>query len=191
MSRAGRTLLAAALLAPAMASAQAVPALPFRSGQVRFHAPVSGGPDVRGSAPLAAAAYSGSDLAAVQGWAELRVAEMRTGIGLRDRHLRDAMHADSFPVIRFDVLEVRPGTVRGDTIEITFRGRVTMHGQTRDLTAPGTAVLGPRTVSATAAFAVDLVDHGISPPTRFLGTVRVQRVIGIEVGVVFGLPQSP
>ncbi|MGI9180727.1 MAG: YceI family protein, partial [Longimicrobiaceae bacterium] len=36
-----------------------------------------------------------------RGTIELQVASLRTGIALRDRHLRDEMAADSFPVIRF------------------------------------------------------------------------------------------
>ncbi|OYV72125.1 MAG: hypothetical protein B7Z72_05465, partial [Gemmatimonadetes bacterium 21-71-4] len=63
-------------------------------------------------------------------------------------------------------------------------------GQTRDDTIPGTVVLGPGTAQAAAAFPLDMRDYGIKPPTRFLGIVRVEPVVGITVELTFGQPTA-
>lgn len=181
-----------AALAPARARSQAVPAAPFAGGEIVFAVTVSNAPNFSGHAPVSEAAFTGTRLDTVQGHAVVRVADMRTGIGLRDHHMRNAMEADSFPVIRFELLGMTPGAARGDTVEVSCRGRLTLHGQTRDVAAPGSVVVGADSVEITATFPVDMTQYGIRPPTRFFGAVKVQPVVNVTAHLRFGAaPAAP
>jgi len=175
-----------ALALSARARSQALPAAPFASGEVTFAVIVSNAPNFTGHVPVSEAAFTGAELAAAQGHAVVRVADMRTGIGLRDHHMRNAMEADSFALIRFELLGVTPGAARGDTVEVSCRGRLTLHGQTRDVTAPGSVVIGANAVEITATFPVDMTQYGIKPPTRFFGAVKVQPVVTLTAHLRFG-----
>ena len=181
-------LLPAALaaLAVSRAGAQALTPEPLRSGEVSFFVQVSNGPDFTGHVAVTKAGFTGADVAAAQGFVEVRLVDMQTGIGLRDRHMRNAMDADSFPTIRFEVTGLTPGTSRGDTIGVTYRGRLTIHGQTRDVTAEGTLVALPGRLDVTATLPVDMREYGVAPPTRFFGTVKVQPVVRITARLRFG-----
>lgn len=178
-------LLLALALAPAGAWSQALPTVPFASGEIVFAVTVSNAPNFAGHVPVSEAAYTGAQLAAAGGHAVVRVADMRTGIGLRDHHMRNAMEADSFPVIRFDLLGVNEGPSRADTLEGNCRGRLTLHGQARDVTAQCSVVIGTGSVEITATFPVDMTQYGIKPPTRFFGAVKVQPVVSITAHLRF------
>lgn len=168
------------------AVAQAITPATLRDGQIAFAVRVSGAPDFTGHVAVRSASFTGADLGAVRGTVEVAVAEMRTGIGLRDRHMRNALEADGFPTIRFDLLGVVPGALHGDTLEVTYRGRLALHGQTREVDAAGTVVVAPGSVVAVATFPVDLRDYAIEPPSRFLGAIRVQPVVRITARLGFG-----
>jgi polyisoprenoid-binding protein YceI len=183
-------LLLAGLLWASVAAGQAVPAFPLRSADVTFRVHVHSAPDFTGRAPVDSASYSGDSLVAVRGLVVVRVGEMRTGNGLRDHHMRGAMAASEYPEIRFELLGVTPEERRGDTVAVSFAGRLTIHGRTRSIALPGTVVLGPRSVEVASSFPLDMREYGIAPPTRFLGIVRVQPLLEIEVRLVFA-PAGP
>src|SRR3989475_11174717 len=77
----------------------------------------------------------GPDLAAVRGWVEGVVAALRTGNGKRDKDLRKSMEVDSFPTMRFDLADVLPTDEQllSDSTAVMLRGRLTIHGVTRDV----------------------------------------------------------
>lgn len=191
--RCRRTGGAAALLlcCAALARAQTVAAYPLRTGEATFHIRATIVNDFTGRAPVARAEYAGTDLAGVTGSVELRVAEMRTGIGARDRHLRSAMQADSFPLLRFDLSHVEPGPRRGDTVAVTLVGRLTIHGTTRDVRAAGSVLLSGDSVAVRADFPLDMRDYGVKPPVRMLGTLRVAPDVEVGIRLVFGPAPPP
>ncbi len=186
LARVALAVATASALWPAAAGAQAVTAAPLRHGEVSFAMAATTVNDFVGHAPVARAEFSGTEMASVTGVVEVRVAEMRTGIGLRDSHMRNAMRADSFPTIRFELSGVVPGEARGDTIDVSFHGNLTIHGVTKTVHVPGTVVLHARGAAVTAAFPVDMREYGIRPPSRFFGAVRVQPVTQITAQLEFG-----
>ena len=175
-----------AALAPARARPQALPDGRLAGGTIDFAVQVSNAPNFTGHATVSEAAFTGADLAAVRGYAEVRVADMHTGIGLRDHHMRNAMEADSFPLVRFDLTGVTRDSTRADTVVATCRGRLTLHGQAHDVAAPCAVVVAGTSVDVAATFPVDMREYGIKPPTRFFGAVRVQPVVGITARLRFG-----
>ena len=188
-----RTLALFGLLAVCAghAGAQAVPALSFTGGTATFHVRATIVSDFTGTVAAARAQYTGTDLASVRGFVEFPVAEMRTGIGLRDRHTRAALAADSFPLIRFDLTGVEPTPPHGDTVPAVFRGRLTIRGVTREVRAPGTVVLGQGALEVTARFSIDMREYGVTPPVRMLGALRVAPDIAVAVHLVFGEAAAP
>jgi polyisoprenoid-binding protein YceI len=176
-------LLAAA---PRAGAAQAIAPLPLRSGEVVVDVRATKVNDFDVRAPVARAEFSGSDLAGVTGFLEVRVADMRSGIGLRDRHMRGALDADSFPVIRFDLIGVDTQGATGDSLPVTFQGRLTLHGVAKVVRVPGTIVRRLTALEvAVVRFPLDMREYGVTPPTRFMGAIRVQPDVHINVTLVF------
>lgn len=180
----------AGVMALARAAAQPVAPVPFAHGEVNFlvHSTIVGG--IQGWAPVVHAEFTGDQLSTVRGLAIVRVADMQTGNGTRDRHLRRAMEADSFPTIRFELVAVEPAAASADTATATFQGRLTLHGVTRSVQAPATVTLGPGGVDVVATFPLDMRDYGIKPPVRAL-VLRVAPDVVVTARLSFGTPSSP
>lgn len=188
VARTGGTVIALLVVA-AHARAQAVATLPLRSGEATFHIRATIVNDFTGRVPVSRAAYAGTDLATLSGSVEIRVEEMRTGIGLRDRHLRAAMEAERFPLMRFDLARVEAVSPRGDSLDVDLVGRLTIHGTERELRIPGEVLLGRDSIVVRTAFPVDMRDYGIKPPVKMLGTLRVAP--GVEVGIRLVFAPAP
>ena len=178
-------LAAVAAVWPVPASAQAVTPMPLRRGALAFAMRASTVNDFVGTVPVARAEFSGIDLTNVTGVVEVRVADMRTGIGLRDSHLRNTMHADSLPTIRFQLVGLDPSPARGDTVPTIFQGHLTIHGVTQTVRVSGWVVVRADDVEIQVSFPVDMREYGIAPPSRFLGVVRVNPVTNITVRLNF------
>ncbi len=81
----------------------------------------------------------------------------------------DVLHVDEYPVISFVSTGVTP-TVDGFQVQ----GRLTLAGQTRDVSCNIRAEVGTDTLRATGAFSVKQTDYGIRPYRGGpAGTVRV------------------
>ena len=81
----------------------------------------------------------------------------------------DVLHVDEYPVISFVSTAVTP-TVDGFKVQ----GRLTLAGQTREVSCDIRAAVGTDTLRATGGFSVKQTDYGISPYRGGpAGTVRV------------------
>ena len=162
-------------------AAQAVTPAPLRSADITFAMRATKVNDFVGRVDSGVQArFSGADLSNVTGSIEFRVRDMNTGIGLRNTHMRNAMRADSFPAIRFEVVGFIPGTTQGDTVHGMFQGPLTIHGVTHTIRATGWVLPRGTTTEVRATFPVDMREYGIEPPTRFLGAIRVDPVTSIR-----------
>lgn len=187
MSRPGLLALAALLAAlPRAALGQALAPLPLRQGDVTVDVRATTVNDFAVQGPVARAEFHGTDLANVTGFLEVRIADLHTGIGLRDRHMRRALNADSASVVRFDLVGVDAAGGTGDSIAVVFQGRLALHGVTRTLRIPGTLVhRADSIVVQVSRFPLDMREYGITPPSRFFGAVRVQPDVHITVRLIF------
>ena len=167
--------------------AQALAPAPLAGGAVTFlvHSTFVGG--IAGHAPFAEARFSGDDLRLVRGFAVVRVADMQTGNGARDRHLRETLRADSFPTIRFDLDSLEVGASTGDRVAVFFRGRLTIHGVTRSVRAPGSVALAAGRVDVDARFPIDMRDYAVRPPVRAL-VLRVAPDVVVSAHLAFAGP---
>jgi polyisoprenoid-binding protein YceI len=114
---------------------------------------------------------------------EVPVDAMKTGIELRDEHLRGKwwLDADRFPVIRFESTRVKFDPKEKDAARVT--GLFSMHGVSRELSAgvrwrklPADAVAKARFpkgewIKFTVRFDVRLTDHGVKIPGAAIGKV--------------------
>ncbi|MBI2895051.1 MAG: YceI family protein [Deltaproteobacteria bacterium] len=81
----------------------------------------------------------GNPSARLSGQVQITVASLTTGVAMRDEHLRSANWLDAarhpnitFEVVRTSIRAVAPGrTARGNVV-----GRLTLHGQAREVTVP-------------------------------------------------------
>jgi len=81
----------------------------------------------------------------------------------------DVLHVDQYPAISFVSTSVSP-TIDGFQVQ----GRLSLAGQTRDVTCDIRAVVGTDTLRATGGFSVKQTDYGIRPYRGGpAGTVRV------------------
>lgn len=138
-----------------------------------------------------------ANLAATRGRVDVAVASMRTGIDLRDEHLRgpDWLDAGSHPNATLEITGVEGATaLTGEGVQrVTIRGRFTLHGVTRDITAQaqvrlmrnneelrGQGITGDL-IRAQASFEIQLSDYqvSISAPVR----LKVSNTIRINVTI--------
>lgn len=201
MKRTIRTILAAAALAlavPAPATAQRrIYEIHDNGGsRVQF---VSDAPleTITGVSSTVSGRIVGdvADLSRVEGTVRVPVASLRTGIDLRDEHLRSDnwLDAGRYPYIQFDLRRVEGGSrlEPGQTARLRLHGRVTIHGRTRDVVARARVRYMPLTeemrqahihgdvILVQARFTVRLSDFGVSVPAP----VRLKVSDEIQVNV--------
>ena len=169
MIRLAARLVAPVLLVatlPGFLPAQSVTPAPLQGGEVTFAMVATKVNDFVGHAPVSRAEFRGTQINAVTGLVEIRLVDMHTGIGLRDTHMRRAMKADSFPVIRFELTSVTPGSALEDTIPAVFDGRMTIHGVTHPVRANGFMVIHGVQTEISASFPLDMREYGIEVVSR-------------------------
>lgn len=145
------------------------------------------------------------DIEAFTGRFSLRVEDMRTGIELRDTHLRspDWFDAQKNPEVVIEVTKVEDvKKTEGNTVSLKLVGTCTMHGKTSQVAIPATLTYldeSPITMKRVkgdlirirAEFDVKLSDYGITGPTGSdtIG-LKVSDTQAIKV-TVFGSTEKP
>lgn len=121
-----------------------------------------------------------NNLSAARGTVRVRVASIRTGVDLRDEHLRGDgwLDAENHPNATFEIRRVE-GASRlepNQSTRVRIHGRFTIHGVTRDVTANARVRLIPLNdelrrahidgdvIRAQASFRVELEDYDVSVP---------------------------
>lgn len=122
---------------------------------------------------------------------EVDLASIETGIGLRDRHMReDYLETDDHPWATFEgrIASVRAGT--GSTLRVTSPGTFAVHGVERTRTLDCEATPSGPSVRIRCAFTVTLADHDIEiPQVMFLKLAEEVRVeLDFHVRAAGGTP---
>lgn len=121
-----------------------------------------------------------NNLAASRGTIAVRVATIRTGIDLRDEHLRGDgwLDAQRYPNATFEIVRVEGAErlVPNQAVNLRIHGRFTLHGVTRDVVANASVRLIPLNdelraaridgdvLRGQASFRVQLTDYNVSVP---------------------------
>ncbi len=129
------------------------------------------GNDVKGSVT-----FNVKDLRSLKGKVSVTVASIKTGIDLRDEHMRSAgwLNAESFPEISFEIKKVSEVKSAADNkLSAKIVGSFTLHGVTKEVIAEATLTYldesettKQRTpgdlLGVQAKFSIKLFDYGIN-----------------------------
>jgi polyisoprenoid-binding protein YceI len=142
-----------------------------------------------------------ASLATARGHVDAAVATLRTGVDLRDEHLRGASWLDAgrFPDARFELVRVEGATaLRPDVVtRCRVHGRFTVHGVTREVTADARVRWLPLTrelshtpgidgdvLRVQATFSVRLTDHSVSVPLPVRLKVANEIAVSVDLRAV-------
>ena len=109
-----------------------------------------------------------------------------SGNSQRDAHVKETLSAATFPTVTLKALGegITVPTTFPTTLEKTFKGELTFHGEKKTMEFPVKLVFESATrVTATAAFQISLEGFKVERPSLLL--VKVDDAAKIEVSLVF------
>ncbi len=138
----------------------ALAALKVSSGSLSFQAAGPAGLAIEGEGAAPTLHEEGEN------WVfDARVDGLKTGIELRDNHLKKYIQADKFPTAK---LVVKKSAVAlpadGKSVESSAPGQLTFHGQTRPVTVPFKVTRAGTQLTAQARIEFDLPTFGVEAP---------------------------
>lgn len=144
----------------------------------------------------------GETLQGVTGKVEIQVASFKTGIGMRDGHLRGDMQADRFPTILFELSAVtRDGAQERVTAvglaatpemrPVLLSGALTIRDQKRDVEIPALMHMSGDSLRVFGRLPTRFTDFGMKPPSRMLGTTKVKNDIVLAFDALFRRAAQP
>lgn len=119
------------------------------------------------------------DLSGASGIVKVDLRELKTGIGLRDKHLRGEMwlNTDEYPYATFKLKKISgaESLTEGNPVKVTFQGIFSVHGVSKEISAEGEltyikesektrASIKGNLLKVQADFQIKLSDYGISIP---------------------------
>jgi polyisoprenoid-binding protein YceI len=148
-----------------------------------------------GNGVTGSVSFNVNDLTTLKGKVSVSVASIKTGIDLRDEHMRSAgwLNAESFPEISFDIKKVSDiKSVADNKLTAKVNGNFTLHGVTKEVTANATLTFLDESemtksrapgdlLGVQAKFNVKLSDFGVS--NKIIGQ-KVSENIEVSVNVV-------
>ena len=176
------------VLRPADLAAQldgAIPSMPLASGTLSFDGHATVGDFTGTTTTMTGEMTGGESLAAVRGWVEAPVKTLDTGDGKRDKDLNKSMESSKHPTMRFELTGVTPAGQPADTAAVALRGKLTLHGVTRDVALPGRVWKAGDALRLRGDFPLDLGDYEIGGLSKMLGMLRMQEGIEVHVDLTF------
>ncbi|HKI83769.1 MAG TPA: YceI family protein [Candidatus Krumholzibacteria bacterium] len=96
---------------------------------------------------------------------EVELASLDTGIGLRNRHMRDNyLQVEKYPYAVFSGTVAHVESASGDTLQVTAKGEMQIHGKKKQMSIPCTVSPEDSGYRVHGAFTVLLSDFDISIP---------------------------
>jgi len=143
----------------------------------------------------AVAMINPADLSMAKGKVKVNLNDLKTGIDLRDEHLRSEMwlNTEKYPDATF-MLKIISGAsslADGKKTEVQLHGTFTTHGVSKDIVAPAEltyfkesektkAKIAGNLLKVKAEFEIKLSDYGVSIPSMVVGKVDENIVIGVN-----------
>jgi polyisoprenoid-binding protein YceI len=111
---------------------------------------------------------------------EVPLETLDTGIGLRNRHMRDNyLQTDKYPLARFKGKAVNYQALSDTTYSISAEGKMTIHGVDRDLAVKGTLEMSGANIRIKVPFQLTLTDYGIKIPQFMF--LKISEILDLEV----------
>ncbi|HVQ23189.1 MAG TPA: YceI family protein [Candidatus Saccharimonadia bacterium] len=121
-------------------------------------------PDVSGSMTIAGTTVSEATI-------EADLTTLQSDDRNRDRQLgRQGIQTDQFPTASLAITEpIELGSIPADgqEIEVTVKGQLTLHGQTRDVEVPMKARLSGDVIAVSGSIPIAFADYGMEKPESF------------------------
>jgi len=179
-------LVLGALGMPALAQSQArVPPGRVKTGTLSFDGHGTPGDFVGRTSTVSGEMTGGDSLGAVRGWVEAPAKTLTTENGRRDRDLNKSLESDKYPTIRFDLGGVSTAAGTADSVPVTLRGTLAIHGVTRDVSLPGYVRREGQDVRVRSDFPLNLKDYKIGGLSKALGLLKMDEHITVHVDVSF------
>lgn len=175
----------ALVLWTASLSAQSVPSMTLRSGRLAFDGKATLGNFTGTTTTVTGSLTGAASLEGVRGWVEAPSRSLVTGNGRRDRDMYSSLEVARFPALRFDLDDLAAGTMQGDSMPVTLRGRFTLHGVTRQHAVPGWLWLTMAGARFRGQLPMNLKDYGIGGLSKMLGVLKMQEEIVVMIDVTF------
>jgi polyisoprenoid-binding protein YceI len=106
----------------------------------------------------------------------------------RDNAVRQqGLQSERFPMATFQLVQpitLPSGLARGQTVKADAKGRLTVHGTTRDVALPLQGRWNGDTIQVAGALKIAMTDYGIQPP-RLGPVVSIDDAATVEVQLVF------
>ncbi|MEO7082953.1 MAG: YceI family protein [Gemmatimonadaceae bacterium] len=135
---------------------------------------------VRGAASCA------DSLGSTMGYVETDVRSIKTGNGMRDRDMYASLNASTYPVIRFDLINISPGaTLASGGIGAILHGQLHVNGVTRTIDAPATIYEQADSTRLQAAFPVSLGSFRLTGLSKLFGVLKVDDGITVSIDLTF------
>jgi len=163
-----------------------IPSGPIREGTLSFDGHATTGDFTGTTTTVTGEMTGGAELASVRGWVEAPVQSLVTGNGKRDRDLNKSMESGKYPTIRYELVAVVPGEVRGDTLTGTLHGYFLIHGVRQDAAIPATVLLLDDGIRVWGETPLDLKSYKIGGLSKMLGMLKMHEEILVHVDLTFG-----
>ena len=120
-----------------------------------------------------------ADAASATGQFEVDLTTVKTGIEMRDQHMREGyLHTDSFPKATFKIVKVTKAIPKqladGQPVEIEAQGELTIHGVTKPIAVSGTVTYLKESEATQARLPGDLLHIDVGTPI-LLSDFKVER----------------
>ena len=121
---------------------------------------------------------------------EVDLASFDSGIGKRDRDMREVLDTDRWPkaVYKGEITELAVVDSSVTAFRVETRGTLSLHGAEGEIGVPGLVVVEGDRSRVEAAFSLKLADYGIEAPS-LAAFVKVSQRIQLEISVVLGAPE--
>jgi polyisoprenoid-binding protein YceI len=158
---------------------------PVRAGTLSFDGRATAGDFTGVTTSVSGAMKGAAELGGVRGWVEAPVTTLKTGNNRRDRDLNKSMESAKFPVIRFDLEGVERGGGPPDSMAVTLRGQMHIHGETREVALPAILGFAADGVRVRSTFPLNLKQYRIGGLSKMLGLFKMYEDIVVHVDVSF------
>ena len=169
---------------------QAIPSGKVRDGTLSFDGRATAGNFVGATTTVSGEMTGGPDLSAVRGWVEAPVPTLKTGNDHRDRDLNKSMESDKYPTMRFELTGAAPGPGVRDSIPLTLRGNLLIHGVERQVELPGSVVLRHDQARLRIDFPLNVNDYKVGGLSKFFGMFKMNPDITVHADVTFLLQRT-
>jgi polyisoprenoid-binding protein YceI len=181
-------LASTALLGSGAAYAQSAAPIPrgvVKAGTLSFDGHATPGDFVGTTTTVTGEMTGGDNLGAVRGWVEAPVRSLDSGNGRRDRDVNKSMESDKYPTLRFDLRGVDSAAGTPDSIPVTLRGTLAIHGVTQDVALPGYVRREGGDLRVRTDFPLNLKTYKIGGLSKMLGMLKMDEHIEVHVDVTF------